>query len=64
MGGVLGGVAAAGIIGFLLYRTFVKKKKQERISMAATAAEKENDFGMLKSARVSPRDVCFLYTMF
>lgn len=57
VGGVFGGLAAAGIIGFLLYRTFVKKKKQERISMAATAAEKENDFGMLKSARASTHTV-------
>ncbi|KAG0130403.1 hypothetical protein HOY82DRAFT_648810 [Tuber indicum] len=57
VGGVFGGLAAAGIIGFLLYRTFIKKKKQERISMAATAAEKENDFGMLKSARASTHTV-------
>ncbi|CUS08220.1 unnamed protein product [Tuber aestivum] len=57
VGGVFGGLAAAGIIGFLLYRTFIRKKKQERVSMAATAAEKENDFGMLKSARASTHTV-------
>ena len=54
MGGLFGGLAAAGMIGFLVYRMFIKKKRQERISMAATAAEKESDFGMLKSARVKP----------
>lgn len=52
VGGLFGGLAVAGIIGFVVYTHCIKKKKA-RMSMAANAAEKENDFGMLKSARVN-----------
>lgn len=51
-GGLLGGLAVTGMIGFVVYTHCIKKKKA-RMSMAANAAEKENDFGMLKSARVN-----------
>lgn len=52
VGGLFGGLAMAGIIGFLVYTRWIKKKKA-RMSMAVShAAEKDNDFGMLKSARV------------
>ena len=50
-GACVGGLIAAGILGFVVYRFFLAKRAV-RTSMAATAAEKENDFGMLKSARV------------
>lgn len=51
-GGLFGGLAVAGIIGTIVYIRCIKKKKA-RMSMAVSAAEKENDFGMLKSARVN-----------
>lgn len=50
VGGLFGGLAMTGMIGFMVYTRCIKKKKA-RMSMA-NAAEKENDFGMLKSARV------------
>lgn len=56
VGGLFGGLAAAGLIGFVVYTRCIKKKKA-RMSMAASAAEKENDFGMLKSARASTHTV-------
>lgn len=52
VGGLFGGLAVAGMIGFMVYTRCIKKKKA-RMSMAVSAAEKENDFGMLKSARVN-----------
>jgi hypothetical protein len=59
VGGLFGGLAAAGLIGFVVYTRCIKKKKA-RMSMAASAAEKENDFGMLKSARVHITKLGFL----
>lgn len=52
VGGLFGGLAVAGMIGFMVYTRCIKKKKA-RMSLAVSAAEKENDFGMLKSARVN-----------
>lgn len=51
VGACVGGLAGAALIGFLVYRFCVRGGNRGRLSMA-TAAEKENDFGMLKSARV------------
>jgi hypothetical protein len=58
-GACVGGLVVVGILGFFVWRSRAKKQIYRR-SMAATAAEKENDFGMLKSARVrTPRhEVC------
>ncbi|KAL7274447.1 hypothetical protein RUND412_002660 [Rhizina undulata] len=56
VGGTLGGVFVACLIAYFLYRKY-GKKNQARMSMAASAAEKENDFGMLKSARASTHTV-------
>lgn len=50
-GASLGGLLVASVLAFFVWRSCVRKRSQ-RLSMAATAAEKENDFGMLKSARV------------
>jgi hypothetical protein len=52
-GAVIGGLIAVGILAFFIW-TRAKRQMQtkRRMSMAATAAEKENDFGMLRSARV------------
>lgn len=55
-GACIGGLLALAILGFFVWRSRAKKNMR-RMSMAATAAEKENDFGMLKSARASTHTV-------
>jgi hypothetical protein len=49
-GACLGGLVGATIFSFVVWKLCGKKRK--RSSLGASAAEKENDFGMLKSARV------------
>lgn len=53
IGASIGGLVVAMILGFVVYR-FCCSRRNGRRSMAS-AAEKENDFGMLKSARVCTR---------
>lgn len=55
-GAALGGLAGLLLIFFLLFRIWAKRQRT-RSSLAGTAAEKENDFGMLRSARASTHTV-------
>lgn len=48
VGGVIGGLAVLGIIAFLLYRRWSKKKEREM----AMEDEKDAQFGRLREARV------------
>ncbi len=52
VGASIGGLAVAGLAGFVIFKICTKKRR-ERESMAASTAEKQNDFGIFKSARVS-----------
>jgi len=56
VGASLGGLAVMGILGFIAFKMCAKKRR-ERQSMAATTAEKPNDFGIFKSARASTHTV-------
>jgi hypothetical protein len=50
-GACVGGLLGAGILAFVVHK-LCATKRMDKTSMVASAAEKENDFGMLKSARV------------
>ncbi|KAI5812356.1 hypothetical protein BZA77DRAFT_145600 [Pyronema omphalodes] len=54
-GACLGGLVGATVFSFVVWKLCGKKRK--RSSFGASAAEKENDFGMLKSARASTHTV-------
>jgi len=56
VGASIGGLAVAGLVGFVIFKICTKKRR-ERQSMAASTAEKQNDFGIFKSARASTHTV-------
>ncbi|KAF8244460.1 hypothetical protein K440DRAFT_11855 [Wilcoxina mikolae CBS 423.85] len=55
-GACVGGLLGAGILAFVVHK-LCATKRSDRASMVASGAEKENDFGMLKSARASTHTV-------
>lgn len=51
VGATIGTLAAVGLFVFVVWHVYGKKRRS-RASLVGSAGEKENDFGMLRSARV------------